>query len=133
MIPIDVCLFIDGLDEFEGPQGVIADLVTSFPRRRTVKACVSSRPFNVFENAFEGFSSLKLQDFTFDAIRTFVEGKLLKHPRAQRFIHYRREEFCKVMDLVVRKAEGKRQHPHNRCIETSDVDLLGKACFYGSP
>lgn len=73
-----LCLFIDGLDEYDGePQGLI-DLLIGLREFRNVKLCVSSRPWNQFESAF-GFSQqhkIYMQDLSRGDIRIFVEDKL---------------------------------------------------------
>lgn len=71
-------MFIDGLDEFEGPGGTVIDMITDLADQTHVKVCVSSRPLLAFEEAFSGKPSLKLQDLTFDSIRAYAGGKLSK-------------------------------------------------------
>ncbi len=45
-----------------------------------VKICVSSRPYNVFEDAFRRQPSLILQHLTFDDIKSYVNDTLATHP-----------------------------------------------------
>ena len=75
-VPLAVCMFIDGLDEFEGPSDSIIKLVKQLSNSPFVKICVSSRPLNAFNKAFECSSGLKLQDLTHDSIRIYAEAQL---------------------------------------------------------
>lgn len=69
-------MFIDGLDEFEGPVDTVINMITDLADQTHVKVCVSSRPLLGFERAFGGKQSLRLQDLTFDIIREYAENKL---------------------------------------------------------
>jgi hypothetical protein len=59
-----LCLFIDGLDEYDGRYSDIIDLCHEFAALPNLKLCLSSRPLLIFENAFSGSPSLQLQDLT---------------------------------------------------------------------
>jgi hypothetical protein len=70
-------LFVDGLDEFghdNHEQQELVDLFLSLQEHRNVKMCLSSRPWNIFEDAFDGFPSLRLEDLTRDDIVKFVHA-----------------------------------------------------------
>ena len=45
------------------------------------KLCLSSRPLQVFEDAFSKFPCFKLQDLTLNDIRQYVDDRLRIHPR----------------------------------------------------
>ena len=75
-------MFIDGLDEFDGPYDSVIKTITELSDQRHVKICVSSRPLLTFEMAFKGEPSLKLQDLNFDTIRDYVY-KQLSHSTQQ--------------------------------------------------
>ena len=77
-VPVAICLFIDGLDEFDGLDDTVIDMITALADQTHVKVCVSSRPSLAFEEVFRGKPSLKLQDLTFDGIREYAEVKLSK-------------------------------------------------------
>lgn len=79
------CFFIDGLDEYNGrPADIIKliDILMSFPN---VKACVSSRSWNDFEDRFgsgnDSPRKLYMQDLSRQDIQLYVEDTLGKHPR----------------------------------------------------
>ncbi|KAK5999159.1 hypothetical protein PT974_01549 [Cladobotryum mycophilum] len=72
------CVFIDGLDEYEGTM-TTEDLVKTIQVLGSVpsmKLCISSRPWSVFADAFGSLeSSLKLEDLTRNDIRKYVTDK----------------------------------------------------------
>jgi len=72
-------LLIDGLDEFGGQPLDIINFVSTLPARR-VKVCVSSRPWVAFEDAFGSKPSLRLDDFTSNDIRSYVEENFRANP-----------------------------------------------------
>ncbi|KAJ8133511.1 hypothetical protein O1611_g101 [Lasiodiplodia mahajangana] len=72
-----LCFFIDGLDEFDGSHEDLIELVQTIAgHENTVKICVASRPWTIFEEAFEQKSNLRLEDLTSDDIKNFVKSKL---------------------------------------------------------
>ena len=74
-ITFKLCLFISGLDEYEGDENEIAELFGEISRLPHVKSCVSSRPHLVFHDAFEGHPGLRLEDFTYPDIERDVTDK----------------------------------------------------------
>ena len=75
------CFFIDGLDEFEGDHEWIVEFFTELATLPHVKFCISSRPWNVFEDAFNKLPMLKVQDLTKDDIALYARSMLESHPR----------------------------------------------------
>jgi hypothetical protein len=100
-----VCLFIDGLDEYEGDPIDTIELFRSITSSN-VKICLSSRPWVVFENAFKENPKLKVQDLTRDDIRRYVDDKLHNDPRMQELYLLEPEESPKLILEIVRKADG---------------------------
>ena len=70
-IPLKICLFIDGLDEYDGDYEKIAKLFCGITTVR-LKICLSSRPLLPFEDAFQSMPFLRLQDLTYDDIKNYV-------------------------------------------------------------
>lgn len=78
------CFFIDGMDEYDGDHEdriqlcqIFKDLVQS----GSIKLCLSSRPWNVFEEAFgTEFPKLYVQDLTRNDIQNYVQARLQEHP-----------------------------------------------------
>ncbi|CZR56297.1 uncharacterized protein PAC_06185 [Phialocephala subalpina] len=80
-----ICLFIDGLDEYEGDRdGRFVDIIAFFVQLTAsdnIKICLSSRPWLVFEDAFQSVPNLKLQDLTVNDITRYVNDKVSDHGR----------------------------------------------------
>lgn len=73
------CFFVDGLDEFaEEPYALIKDTIEYFAARSNAKFCVSSRPYNVFNNFLGANDQKKLQLELMNQkdIDQFVKGRL---------------------------------------------------------
>lgn len=73
------CFFIDGLDEFsENHYALVKDTIEHFATRSNAKLCVSSRPYNVFNNALGAANQKKLQLelMNHKDIDQFVQGRL---------------------------------------------------------
>jgi hypothetical protein len=79
---VKLCLFIDGLDEYEGKPDDIIGLVGVLKHLPQVKVCVSSRPWNEFEKVFGQDDSKKLymQDLTRGDIEIYVRDTLENDP-----------------------------------------------------
>jgi hypothetical protein len=101
------CFFIDGLDEYDGLGGDIADHVRSVSSQSTyAKFCVSSRPWSVFETVFRGSPNLRLQDLTEDDVRAFVNDKLGSNEQIQDLKACEPENTRRLIEEVVNKAAG---------------------------
>lgn len=102
------CIFIDGLDEYEGESGhaELVDIMKNLTSSKYVKFCVSSRPWMVFKDAFQGLPGIKLESLTYGDIRQYVADTLGQNPRMLRLCHTEPEAAPKLMDEIVRKAQG---------------------------
>jgi hypothetical protein len=105
-----ICLFIDGLDEYEGDRdGSYVDILTLFAEIATsanIKICMSSRPWLVFEDAFRQYPSLRLQDTTSDDIRQYVKDNLNNHDRMVKLRKHNPREAENLVNEIVSKASG---------------------------
>ena len=72
------CFFVDGLDEYAGEHADIVGVLTKLANSEAIKICLSSRPWNVFENAFGKSVDCKLllQDFNAPDIKLYVKDML---------------------------------------------------------
>lgn len=75
-----ICLFIDGLDEFEGQHDDLILYLSGALENYPIKLCVTSRQWQVFEDAFHSKPSLRLQDLTFPDMVGYVQSKLYIGP-----------------------------------------------------
>ena len=100
-----ICLFLDGLDEFEGDHYYLLELVEKLVSNSEIKCCFSSRPGRPFES-FVPSCTLRLQDLTRLDIQRYVESKLGRMPQIGILPPEMTDERKALIDLVVRKAEG---------------------------
>ena len=72
-----ICLFVDGLDEFDGDHNEIIHFFQGIPSisQGNIKLCLSSRPWPVFEKAFQTLPTLRLQDLTYQDMVQYVVDK----------------------------------------------------------
>jgi len=80
-VPIKLCFLIDGLDEYEGNDADVAEIFSNAAISENIKICCSSRPHQVFQDAFAMWPGLKLEDLTYPDIENFVRDKLESNPR----------------------------------------------------
>jgi len=70
------------------------------------KFCLSSRPWLVFEDAFQDLPGLRLQDLTFNDIRSFVADKLEGHQRMCKLSKEQPGHASELVQEIVSKADG---------------------------
>jgi hypothetical protein len=73
-----ICIFLDGLDEFDGDTEMLLDFCAECSRLPHVKLCVSSRPEVPLKRRLHDYRSLRLQDLTHEDMVKYVEGRLQK-------------------------------------------------------
>jgi hypothetical protein len=102
------CLFIDGLDEYEGECGhaEMADLFRELTSSNHLKICVSSRPWIVFKDEFEDCPGVRLEALTHDDIKQYVTDVLGGNPRMAKLYRTEPDEAPKLMEEIVTKAQG---------------------------
>lgn len=86
-VPVNICFFIDGLDEYTGDKYTgdhldICHTLKELSQAPFIKVCVSSRPWNVFEDALGDSedSKLYMHELTQDDIRNYTACRLRDHP-----------------------------------------------------
>ncbi|KAI1866443.1 hypothetical protein JX265_007744 [Neoarthrinium moseri] len=102
----DLSIFIDGLDEFEGTHEKLIDFVDLFRAQPGAKICVSSRPWNVFLDAFHCSPSLKMEDITNQDIELFVNGRFKRTQGFQELEQMLPRDARKLINGIVTKAQG---------------------------
>ena len=100
------CFFIDGLDEFEGDHSEVLEVMEALASDQ-IKICFSSRPWNVFQNAYGANCGLKLQlqDINRQDIMLFVEGTLSKD-RHFRDLESSDNRYHDLVNEIVERAGG---------------------------
>lgn len=107
LLSIHICIFVDGLDEYEGDYENVVKTLQGLSDRRNVKICLSSRPLLDFERKFADLPSLKLQELTFDTIQKYAEEQLLgviqEHFASQKV---QQDSVVKLLGEIVSSADG---------------------------
>lgn len=101
------CIFIDGLDEYDGDHSEIIDIISCLASSPKIKICVSSRPWNVFRSAYDvpGARKIMLQDLTKNDIESYITSTLMDNERFRRLNGP--DESCKPLMLaIMRRAQG---------------------------
>ncbi|KAE9582351.1 hypothetical protein CGMCC3_g1677 [Colletotrichum fructicola] len=77
-MPLRMCLFIDGLDEYNSNHAELCQVLLDMAKSPHVKICLSSRRWPVFERSFgqDSQESLDIHELTRDDIRKFVNDQL---------------------------------------------------------
>lgn len=103
-------MFIDGLDEYESGRdrefGELIGLFTDLSSSPDIKIWLSSRPWLVFEDAFQSSPSLKLQDLTFNDIKRYIDDKVNKHLTMEQLRRVNPLEATELVQDLARKASG---------------------------
>lgn len=104
-----VSLFVDGLDEFEGDdeeRSELVDFLKEIALHPTVKICVSSRPWELFKNAFAGYPNLRLENLTRQDITDTINSRL---QASERFRNLQEKDFDtsdRLVSEITNKAQG---------------------------
>jgi len=101
-----ICLFIDGLDEFEGDPSDLLDVVKRIIDNTSVKVCCASRPWLVFADTFKTRPSLLMEVLTFDDIKSFIESRFTDEPNFKHLTLREPSFAVGLIENIVRKASG---------------------------
>ena len=104
---VKICLFIDGLDECHTEHRDLVDMITQLSRLLNMKICVSSRPWNVFENAFGDGNgqALILQKYTRRDIAQYIQDKIEEEKRFANLVK-NNIGYKELTNEILDKAEG---------------------------
>ncbi|TVY24004.1 hypothetical protein LHYA1_G006937 [Lachnellula hyalina] len=100
------CLFVDGLDEYEGDYFDVIKTFTKISQSSSVKVCLSSRPLFDFVAAFQSCQSLRLQDLTFSDIESYINDELGTNTHMQILREQKPQEAEMLVFEIVNKADG---------------------------
>lgn len=104
-----VFLLVDGLDEFEGTDEAredLIDLLVALAAYENVKMCLSSRPWNIFRDAFGSYPQLKLEDLTYTDISAYVREQLYGNKRFHKLMLYDTVATEGLVASLISKAAG---------------------------
>ncbi|KAF2118290.1 hypothetical protein BDV96DRAFT_643543 [Lophiotrema nucula] len=99
-------LFIDGLDEFNGDHSQLSAFINDLSEYDTVKLCVASRPWLVFEEAFNNRPRLKVEALTKADIVNYVSEKLRSSERFKVLERLEPSDADFLIHEVTEKAHG---------------------------
>ncbi|KAI3336736.1 hypothetical protein HD806DRAFT_16350 [Xylariaceae sp. AK1471] len=105
-LPLKFALFIDGLDEFAEDHEPLTDLLREASSYPGVKVCVSSRPWNVFRDAFRQSPMLQLESLTRGDIERYVHGQFQKSSGFKELKLLQSAAAATLLDSIVNKAQG---------------------------
>lgn len=100
-----ICIFIDGVDEFEGDHRDMSSFLCSIASS-TIKVVVSSRPINACLNVFKHCPTLRLQDLTQGDMSVFVQDRLSSHPLMVELQYESPEMATTLRAEIQEKSEG---------------------------
>jgi hypothetical protein len=105
-MPARICIFVDGLDEYEGDHVELIELLYHMAKSPDIKLCVSSRPWNIFEDAFHYRAQhFYLQHFTKTDIANYTRNMLESNEDTARLIATQSNGWDAVEEIT-QKAEG---------------------------
>ncbi|KAH0845847.1 hypothetical protein FOPE_11040 [Fonsecaea pedrosoi] len=104
-----ILLFIDGLDEHAGSddqQQEALDLIHRLALSQNVKACVASRPYNIFRDEFQECPQLRLEHLTRNDMQLYVHGKLGQNLHFQRQLQREPQLLDNLTTEIISRARG---------------------------
>ena len=104
-----MCVFVDGLDEFEGTEEnrtKIIELLKRLAAAENVKVCVSSRPWRVFGDQFREYPTILLEKLNEHDIRMYVEDIFGVNDYSRRLKCTKERECVDLISKVTGKSEG---------------------------
>ncbi len=100
------CLFIDGVDEFNGDHRDAITFIKELTVNLGVKAVVSSRPIPECVAGFQDCPRLRLQDLTRRDIAKYVDGIIGGHPYMQKLLNRHPDQARRLKDEIMHKSSG---------------------------
>jgi hypothetical protein len=99
-----LCVFIDGLDEYDGDHEDLIKTVR-YLTKLGVKLCIASRPWNVFEDAFgsEIEKKIYMQELNTPDMERYVDDRLRSH---RNFARLADREADEIRTEIVEKSQG---------------------------
>ncbi|KAK1761219.1 hypothetical protein QBC47DRAFT_369400 [Echria macrotheca] len=100
---------IDGLDEFEEEEQNHSDLINllrQLNHHSGIKICASSRPYNIFRDAFMQNPMLRLENLTRDDIQAYTARHFEESPGFRELRDLQPSQAVDLVNGVVTKAQG---------------------------
>lgn len=99
-----LCLFVDGLDEFEGDEDSLLEMVDFLGRDPGTRICVSSRPEQMFRRGFLDSPQLKLQDLNYPDIERATRERL--DPTLKQYFPDSTSDITRLVKSVTTGSQG---------------------------
>lgn len=99
-------LFIDGLEEYGGNQTELVTFLVELQKTHHLKLCISSRPWNVFADAFRANPSLRMEDLTKNDIHRSVNAHLQESAGFEELRRLYPVQINKLIHDIETKAQG---------------------------
>ncbi|RGP81730.1 hypothetical protein FLONG3_115 [Fusarium longipes] len=132
-----ICLFIDGLDEFEGDHVQIIEFFQGLTTKHegdSLKLCLSSRPWDVFQKAFgSSVPNTKLQDLSYEDMYQYAHDTLRADAQLRRLFKSDQSSAHSILTSVVEQADGvflwvrlavERMLAASQRVKNGDFDIL---------
>ncbi len=104
---IRICLFVDGLDEYDGDHRELTGILQTLSHSTGIKICASSRPWVEFISAFGDVNwKLAVHDLTREDILTYVSDNLNSHERFEDLSLQHGTQTEELMQEIISKAQG---------------------------
>ena len=101
-----LCLFVDGLDEFEGDPKLLIRVLRCIINDTRTKLCVSSRPWQHFEDSFGSGPSLRVEDLTLRDIEKFIADQFMADANFSRVRSLEPVYAAQLVSEVAKKSSG---------------------------
>ena len=99
-----VCMFIDGLDEFEGDEDRLIEIIRLLSQTSGIKVCVSSRPEQIFRQGFASSPNLRLQDLNYHDIWKATSERLI--PALRSYTSCSKWEIDTLVEQMIHSSHG---------------------------
>ena len=103
---LKLALLIDGLDEFDEDHHDLVRLLRDANIEPGVKICASSRPWNIFRDAYSNNPMLQLENLTREDIKSFVQEQVQLSPGYHDFAAINPKAARKTITDIVDKSQG---------------------------
>lgn len=101
---VSLCAFIDGLDEHNGDEEPLFEVIRLLSSASGCKVCVSSRPDQAFRREFQGYPQCRVQDLNKKDIEKLAIERL--KPCLEKNKPTETEAINKLVEGLIEKAEG---------------------------
>jgi len=107
-LSVKFCFFIDGLDEYDGDHLDLCRTLLKLSEIPDIKVCVSSRPWNVFEQAFGADPQRKIymHHLTHKDILNYTRCRMQDHPGWSSLVHEDPLQSNWVIEEVASRSSG---------------------------